>query len=122
MLFSGLVFCNPQLRTAFKKLKTARFNMKSAQLLSELSKFSADMRLADSYIYFDNIIITKNRIIFDHRGDQNSITIGEAIELLAQHASKSVWFMSDSSEIPIDSIKKAEFEGESYIKFQCDCY
>ena len=96
--------------------------MNSVQLLSELSKFSADMRLANSKVYFDSIIFENDRIIFDHRGDQPSLTIGEAIEFLTQNPAKSVWFMSDFSEFPADSIKKAEYEGESYIRFHSDYY
>lgn len=96
--------------------------MNSVQLLSELSKFSADMRLADSKVYFDSIVVENDRIIFDHRGDQPSLTIREAIELLTQNTAKSVWFMSDFSEFPADSIKKAEYEGESYIRFYSDYY
>jgi hypothetical protein len=92
------------------------------QLLSELSKFSAYIRLADSKVYFDSIVVENDRIIFDHRGDQSSVTIGDAIECLTQNPAKSVWFMTDCSELPADSIKKAEYEGESYIRFYSDYY
>ncbi len=92
--------------------------MNSTQFLSELSKFSADMKLAESKVYFDTMTVENDRIIFDNRGDQPAITVQEAIDLLTQHASKTVWFMSycSCSEFPACYIKKADFEGESYIR------
>ncbi len=111
------------LEPVLQKLLDSRyllFKMNSAQLLSELSKFSADMRLADNKVYFDSIIVKKNSIIFDHRGDQQSITVAEAIEILTQNPTKSIWFMSDCSEFPATYINKAEFEGESYVRLHSD--
>ena len=92
--------------------------MNSVQLLSQLSKFSADMRLADSEVYFDTITVQQNRIILENRGDQPAITVGEAVELLSkQTSSKSIWIIDGCTEIPASHIKSADFEGESYIQF-----
>jgi len=91
--------------------------MNSAQLISELSKFPADMLVGQSY-YFDRMNIENDRrVVFDHGGDQPSITVGEAIEFLTQHASKPVWFMDDESPRRLFSISKIDYMGEPYIRF-----
>jgi hypothetical protein len=92
--------------------------MNSIKLLSELSKFSADMRLADSEVYFDTITVQKNQIILDNRGDQPSITVGDAIELLSKQTSpKSIWIITNCNKVPAAYIRSADYEGEPYIQF-----
>ena len=120
MLFCWLVWFNDPIKSVQYQL-TKRSKMNSVELLAELSKFSADMKLADSKVYFDNIIVEKSRIIFDNRGDQQYITVGEAVEILRQQAaSKSVWIISDFCEIPASYIKQADYEGEPYIQFHIE--
>ncbi len=93
--------------------------MNCAELATELSKFSADMCVCYND-YFDNIIIKDDRVIFEKRGDQPDITVEKAVELLTQHASKSVMFIiprfGESTERVVFCIDTAvTFGGKTYI-------
>ncbi len=92
--------------------------MNCLELLSQLSRFSADMKLADSEVYFDTITVENKRIILDNRGDQPAITVGDALELLSKQTSpKSIWIITNYNKMPALYIKEAECDGESYIQF-----
>ena len=94
--------------------------MNCAELATELSKFPADMHVSYND-YFDNITIKNDRVIFEKRGDhQPYITVGKAIEVLAQNASKSVkfiipWF-GETAETELFCIDTSvNLDGKTYI-------
>jgi hypothetical protein len=93
MLFSRLVCCNYSPRPRIiNTINLLYLTMNCAELLSELSKFPGEMGMS-SLRYFDSITVKKDRVIFDQRSIKPYMSVKEAMEILALHGTKEVWFI-----------------------------